>query len=74
MDPEELARHVLAAVKKNELYIIPYPEVRAAMKAHFDAVLAALPPEDSDPEGVAKRAKAMAKWVQERQAQFTAPR
>lgn len=74
MDPEELARHVLAAVTKNELYIIPYPEVRAAMKAHFDAVLAALPSEDSDPEGVAKRQAAMAKWVQERQAQFKAPR
>ena len=74
MDPEELARHVLAGVRKNQLYIIPYPEVRAAMKAHFDAVLAALPPEDSDPEGVARRQAAMAKWVQERQAQFKAPR
>lgn len=74
MDPEELARHVLAAVKKNELYIIPYPEVRAAMKAHFDVVLAALPPEDSDPEGVAKRQAAMAKWVQDRQAQFQSSR
>jgi len=74
MDPEELARHVLAGVRKNQLYIIPYPEVRAAMKAHFDAVLAALPPEDSDSEGVAKRQAAMAKWVQERQAQFKAPR
>jgi len=74
MNPEELARHVLAGVRKNQLYIIPYPEVRAAMKAHFDAVLAALPPEDSDPEGVARRQAAMAKWVQERQAQFKAPR
>jgi len=74
MDPEELARHVLAGVKKNQLYIIPYPEVRAALKAHFDTVLAALPPEDSDSEGVAKRQAAMAKWVQERQAQFKSPR
>ena len=74
MDPEELARHVLAGVKKNQLYIIPYPEVRAALKAHFDTVLAALPPEDSDPEGVAKRQAAMARWVQERQAQFKSPR
>jgi NAD(P)-dependent dehydrogenase (short-subunit alcohol dehydrogenase family) len=74
MDPEELARHVLAAVKKNQLYIIPYPEVRAPLKAHFDAVLAALPPEDSDREGVARRQAAMAKWVQERQAQFNKPR
>ena len=72
MDPEELARHVLEAVKKNQLYIIPYPEARAALKAHFDAVLASLPPEDSDPEGVAKRQAAMAKWVEERQRQFKA--
>ncbi len=75
MDPEELARHVLEGVKKNQLYIIPYPEVRASLKAHFDAVLAALPPEDSDREGVAKRQAAMAKWVQERQQQQkTAPK
>jgi NAD(P)-dependent dehydrogenase (short-subunit alcohol dehydrogenase family) len=74
MDPEELARHVLAGVKKNQLYIIPYPEVRGPLKAHFDAVLASLPPEDSDPEGVARRQAAMAKWVQERQAQFSKPR
>jgi NAD(P)-dependent dehydrogenase (short-subunit alcohol dehydrogenase family) len=67
MDPEELARHVLEGVKKNQLYIIPYPEVRAGLKAHFDAVLAALPPEDSDREGVAKREAAMAKWRGEQQ-------
>lgn len=72
MDPEELARHVLEGVKKNQLYIIPYPEVRAGLKAHFDAVLAALPPEDSDREGVARRQAAMAQWVQERQRQFKA--
>jgi NAD(P)-dependent dehydrogenase (short-subunit alcohol dehydrogenase family) len=67
MDPLELAEHVLTAVKRNDLYIIPYPEVRERLKAHFDAVLAALPPEGSDPAGVAKRHAAMAKWVQERQ-------
>ncbi|HZF26843.1 MAG TPA: SDR family NAD(P)-dependent oxidoreductase [Steroidobacteraceae bacterium] len=72
MDPLELAGHVLTGVRKNQLYIIPYPEVRASLTAHFDAVLAALPAEDSDAEGVAKRRAAMAKWVQERQAQFSA--
>jgi len=61
---------VLAAVQRNDLYIIPYPEARAALQAHFDAVLAALPPPDSDPEGVVRRGQAMAKWVQERQAHF----
>ena len=71
MDPVELAEHVLAAVRRNQLYIIPYPEVRARLKEHFDAVLSALPPEDSDPAGVARRHAAMARWVQERQAHFT---
>lgn len=70
MDPEELARHVLAGVQRNDLYIIPYPEARAALQAHFDAVLAALPPPDSDAEGVARRGQAMAQWVQTRQAHF----
>jgi NADP-dependent 3-hydroxy acid dehydrogenase YdfG len=69
MEPVELAQHVLKAVKNNELYIIPYPEARAGLKAQFDAVLAALPPEDADPEGVAKRQAAMARYVAERTAQ-----
>lgn len=69
MEPVELARHVLAAVLRNDLYVIPYPEARAGLKAHFDAVLASLPPEDSDPEGVAKRHAAMSKYIAERMAQ-----
>ncbi|HZF16308.1 MAG TPA: SDR family NAD(P)-dependent oxidoreductase [Steroidobacteraceae bacterium] len=72
MEPVELARHVLAAVKRNDLYVIPYPEARAGLKAHFDAVLASLPPEDSDPEGVAKRKAAMAKYAADRAAQTRA--
>ena len=74
MDPVELAEHVLAAVKSNAFYIIPYPEVRERLKAHFAEVLAALPPEGSDEEGVARRAAAMAKWVQEREAHFNRDR
>jgi len=69
MEPVELAQHVLKAVKRNDFYIIPYPEARAGLKAAFDAVLAALPPEDSDPEGVAKRQAAMARYTAERAAQ-----
>lgn len=69
MDPEELARHVLEGIEKNALYIIPYPEVRERLQAHFDEVLAALPPPDSDPEGVAKREAAMLRYREEREAQ-----
>jgi short-subunit dehydrogenase len=67
MDPVELAEHVMAAIRKNQLYVIPYPEVRGSLKANFDAVLASLPAEDSDPRGVAKRQAAMARFIQERQ-------
>jgi NAD(P)-dependent dehydrogenase (short-subunit alcohol dehydrogenase family) len=65
MEPVELAGHVLEAVKKNQHYIIPYPESREALEAHFKEVLACLPPPDSDPEGVAKRHAAMAKYRDE---------
>jgi short chain dehydrogenase len=61
MDPVELAQHVVTAIRKNQLYVIPYPEARTQLRASFEAVLAALPPEDSDPEGVAKREAAMAR-------------
>jgi hypothetical protein len=47
--------------------VIPYPEARASLQASFDAVLAVLPPEESDAEGVSKRKAAMARFVQERQ-------
>jgi short-subunit dehydrogenase len=67
MDPVELAEHVVMAIRKNQLYVIPYPEARASVQASFDAVLAGLPPEDSEAEGVSKRKAAMARFVQERQ-------
>ncbi len=47
---------------EKRLYIIPYPEVRADLEAHFADILAALPPEDSDPEGVAKRNSEIAEY------------
>jgi len=68
MDPEELAGHVLEAVRKNQFYIIPYPEARPALEAAFRQVLDSLPPEDSDPAGVAKREAAMRKYIQARRA------
>ncbi len=64
-DPVELAEDVLEAVLKNRPYCIPYPEARQALQAHFDEVIACLPPEDSDPEGVEKRAAAMQQYRKE---------
>ncbi|MDX1404343.1 MAG: SDR family NAD(P)-dependent oxidoreductase [Woeseiaceae bacterium] len=66
-DPVELAEETLEAVKENRLYIIPYPEVRQVLERHFAEILAALPPEDSDPEGVSKRRAAMERYRKEYQ-------
>ncbi|MGH6988531.1 MAG: SDR family NAD(P)-dependent oxidoreductase [Stellaceae bacterium] len=62
MDPEELAGHVLDAVKRNDFYIIPYPEARGLLEGLFKEVLDALPPAESDREGQARRALAMEKY------------
>lgn len=66
-DPLELAEETLEAIKENRLYIIPYPEVRQILENHFAEIIAALPPEDVDPEGVAKRRAAMEQYRREYQ-------
>ena len=66
-DPVELAEETLKAVKQNRLYIIPYPEARQVLENHFAEILAALPPQDADPEGVAKRRAAMEQYRRELQ-------
>jgi NAD(P)-dependent dehydrogenase (short-subunit alcohol dehydrogenase family) len=68
MDPETLAEHVKEAMTRNQLFVIPYPEMRKRVADHFENVLAAFPPLDSDPMGVAKRQAAMVRFVAERQA------
>jgi len=64
-NPVELAEETLEAVQENRLYIIPYPEVRQVLQDHFDEILAALPPENADPEGVVKRREAMEQYRKE---------
>jgi len=41
MDPEMLAARVLEGIHDDELYIFTHPELKAAVKARFDAILAA---------------------------------
>jgi len=67
MDPIELAGHLMTAIRRNQLYVIPYPEARGPLEASFAAVLSVLPAEDSDPLGVAKRKAAMERFTRERQ-------
>ena len=71
MEPEELAGHVKAAIEANRFYVIPYPEARGMLEATFQQVLDALPPPDSDPDGQARRHKAMMKYIEARKAMDT---
>jgi NAD(P)-dependent dehydrogenase (short-subunit alcohol dehydrogenase family) len=68
MDPVTLAEHVKEAMTRNQLYVIPYPEMRKRVADHFESVLGAFPASDSDPVGAAKRQAAMVRFVTERQA------
>lgn len=63
MEPLELAGHVKRGIEENQAYIIPYPETQAQLRQHFDAIVAAVLPMDADPEGAAKRVKAMQEWI-----------
>jgi NAD(P)-dependent dehydrogenase (short-subunit alcohol dehydrogenase family) len=65
MEPTELARHVKRGIEENQLYIIPYPEVRAGLEAHFAAIVGSVLPLDQDPEGARKRTEALRAWQQE---------
>jgi NAD(P)-dependent dehydrogenase (short-subunit alcohol dehydrogenase family) len=68
MDPVTLAEHVKEAMTRNQLYVIPYPELRKRVAEHFDAILSVFPAADSDPSGVATRQAAMLRFLAERQA------
>ena len=50
IDPVDLAKYVLKAIKNNDLYIIPYPEFRETLEELFQQVLDALPDPASDPD------------------------
>ena len=71
MDPEELARHVKRGIEENQLYIIPYPELKAGLERHFKMILNSVLPMEADPEGVKKRNEAMQTWRGDRARIFT---
>jgi len=68
MDPVTLAGHVKDAMARNQLFVIPYPEMRKRVAEHFESVLSVFPPPESDVAGIAKRQAAMVRFVAERQA------
>jgi len=52
MDPEEVGRLIVKAIRNNELYVITHGEWRAAVMARHAAMLAAMP-EKNDPNLIA---------------------
>ncbi len=66
MEPDVLAGHIKRAVEENQLYCIPYPEVREGLEKHFKAILDAVPPLESDPEGARRRTEALQNWARDR--------
>ncbi len=49
-DPVDLARIVLAAVRRNEFWILPYPEFIPTLERYHKTVIAALREYESDPD------------------------
>jgi short-subunit dehydrogenase len=50
MDPVEVAEHTLTAVLANNLYVIPFPELRDIVRQRCDAMISAMPDTVADPE------------------------
>jgi len=62
MEPEQLAEAILRGIRSNAAYIIPYPEVREELEAHFREIVDSVAPMDSDPEGARQRVEALNNW------------
>lgn len=70
MEPEELAGHVKRAIEANAPYIIPYPESKPMLEAHFREILESVLPMEADPEGAKKRTEALQAWAKDRAKVF----
>jgi NAD(P)-dependent dehydrogenase (short-subunit alcohol dehydrogenase family) len=62
MEPEQLAEAIKQGVEDNQLYVIPYPEVRDELDKHFREIVDSVSPMESDPEGARQRVEALANW------------
>lgn len=63
MEPEVLAAHIMQGIRDKALYIIPYPETKDMLAAHFARIVDAIPQLDTDPEGAKKRTDALMEWA-----------
>jgi NAD(P)-dependent dehydrogenase (short-subunit alcohol dehydrogenase family) len=68
LDPVELARRTKAAMEAGALHIIPYPEEKEPLEAHFREIVASVPPMEADPDGARQRIEALKNWRQERES------
>jgi NAD(P)-dependent dehydrogenase (short-subunit alcohol dehydrogenase family) len=71
MEPVELAERLKASIEGNALYCIPYPETKDHLRKHFDEIIDAIPPIESDPEGSRARTEALQNWARDRARIFT---
>ena len=62
MEPTELAENIKRGIEANALYIIPYPETKDMLAAHFAAIVDSVPGIETDPEGARKRTEALMNW------------
>jgi NAD(P)-dependent dehydrogenase (short-subunit alcohol dehydrogenase family) len=62
LEPDALALAILTGMRDNAAYIIPYPEVREDIERHFKAIVDAVAPLESDPEGARQRVEALNNW------------
>jgi NAD(P)-dependent dehydrogenase (short-subunit alcohol dehydrogenase family) len=74
MEPEVLAAHIKQGIEDNAAYIIPYPETKPMLEAHFAQIVDAVPPIESDPEGAKQRVAALMEWAQDGAKVFTPER
>ena len=58
MDPVVLATWLKKGIEAEQLYIIPYPEEREALEAHFKKIVDSVLPMEADPEGARRRVEA----------------
>jgi NAD(P)-dependent dehydrogenase (short-subunit alcohol dehydrogenase family) len=66
MEPTELATHIRRGIETGQLYIIPYPESKPMLEAHFKMILDSVLPLEADPEGAKKRTDALMSWARDR--------
>jgi len=63
MEPVELAEWTMKGIQAGDLYIIPYPEAKEQLRAHYAKIVEAVLPMEADPEGAKKRVAALMNWA-----------